>query len=86
MVNLFILIKKKGKKGYLGAIPARPRATSKQLRSQLAKRIRPGFSFKIVSMSQLKKIVLMQRPKIKRTIKKRKLTRRKKLIKKRIKR
>jgi len=81
MTKLFILIKKKGKKGYLGAIPSRPNTSSKQLRSQLALRIRPGFSFKIVTLAQLKKVIVRQRPKIKRARK-----RKKKIIRKRSKR
>ena len=62
MVRLFILIKRKGSKRFLGAIPTRKGATMASLRRIMPKQIKKGFTFKIVTEKQLKKIILLQRP------------------------
>jgi len=63
MVKLFILIKRKGSKKFLGAIPANPGVTSSQLRTSFAKSIKPGLSFRIVSESQLRGLIVKTSPK-----------------------
>lgn len=67
MARLFILIKRKGSKRFLGVIPAKPGITKATLRKQLARKIQKGFSFKIVTITQVKRVVKRQRPRGKRT-------------------
>ncbi len=62
MVRLFILIRRKGSKRFLGAIPTRKGATMASLRRVRIK----GFVFKIVTEKQLRRIILKQRPRVKR--------------------
>ncbi len=67
MVRLFILIRRKGSKRFLGAIPTRKGATMASLRRVRIK----GFVFRIVTEKQLKAIILKQRPRTaRRTIRK----------------
>ncbi len=62
MARLFILIRRKGSKRFLGAIPTRKGATMASL-----KRVRiKGFVFKIVTEMQLSRIILKQRPRVRR--------------------
>jgi len=77
-MGLFILIKRKGMKKWLGAIPAKKGATSSQL-NKLLKNIRKSFSAKVVNSSQLKKVILKTplMKKIKRRSTKRRVKRRK---------
>ena len=63
MGKLFILIKRRGSKRFLGVIPAKGSATSTTLKRQLRTQIKKGFTFKIVSLSTLKKVITRQRPK-----------------------
>ena len=63
MARLFILIKRKGSKRFLGAIPTRKGATMASLRRIMPKQIKKGFVFRIVTEKQLKMIILKQRPK-----------------------
>lgn len=62
MGRLFILIKRKGSRRFLGVIPAKPGATKTTLRRQLARKIQKGFSFKIVNIAQLKTVIKRQKP------------------------
>ncbi len=71
MARLFILIRRKGSKRFLGAIPTRKGATMASLRRIMPKQIKKGFMFRIVTEKQLKAIILKQRPKTaRRTIRK----------------
>ena len=80
MVRLFILIKRKGSKRFLGAIPTRKGATMASLRRIMPKQIKKGFIFRIVTEKQLKMVILKQRPR-RRLIRKVKRARRKGLRK-----
>ena len=62
MARLFILIRRKGSKRFLGAIPTRKGATIASLRRVRIK----GFVFRIVTEKQLKAIILKQRPRVRR--------------------
>ncbi|KKN62136.1 hypothetical protein LCGC14_0515120 [marine sediment metagenome] len=62
MVRLFIVIRRKGSKRFLGAIPTRKGATIASLRRVMPKQIKRGFTFRIVTEKQLKMIILKQRP------------------------
>jgi len=62
MTRLFILIRRKGSKRFLGAIPTRKGATMASLRRTMPKQIKKGFVFRIVTEKQLKRIILKQRP------------------------
>ena len=67
MARLFILIRRKGSKRFLGAIPTRKGATMASLRRVRIK----GFVFRIVTEKQLRAIILKQRPRAtRRTLKK----------------
>lgn len=57
MVKLFIIIKRKTSKKLLGAIPAKKGATISKLKELIMKQKRAGFSARIVSEAQLKKIL-----------------------------
>lgn len=63
MTKLFIVIKRKGSKRFLGAIPTKRGSTKTKLKGTLS-RLRKGFAAKIVTAQQLKKIITLQRPKI----------------------
>ena len=56
---LFILIKRKGAKSYLGAIPAKKGVSAKQLRQQLSKKgqLRAGLTYRIATGDQVKKLI-----------------------------
>ncbi len=62
MGRLFILIRRKGSKRFLGAIPTRKGATMASLRKTMPKKIKKGFAFKIVNEKMLKRVILKQRP------------------------
>ncbi len=71
MVRLFILIRRKGSKRFLGAIPTRKGTTMTSLRRTMPKQIKKGFVFRIVTEKQLKAVILKQRPRTaRRTIRK----------------
>ena len=82
----FILIKKKGAKHYLGAIPVRKNVTLSTLRTMLKNQLKKGFYAKIISGTQLKQLILKgkkrtsklkARKTVKRKTTKRKVTRKK---------
>jgi len=64
MARLFILIRRKGSKRFLGAIPTMKGATMAMasLRRTMPKQIKKGFVFRIVTEKQLKMVILKQRP------------------------
>ena len=64
MGKLFILIKRKGSKRFIGVIPAKRGATRAKLQKQISRNIKKGFSFKIVNLVLLNKIIKRQRPRI----------------------
>jgi len=75
----FVLIKRKGSKRYLGAIPSKSGVSLAKLRSTVSKQIKSGFSYKIVTSSGLKNVLRSLKPKsAKRTVKRR-------MVKKRVK-
>jgi len=89
MVRYFILIKRKNSKSYLGAIPARPGISLATLRKAARKQIKPGFSYKIITETALRKVLpkLLRKPKsggIRMPVKKRKTAKRRTQRKKRI--
>ena len=64
MGKLFILIKRKGTKRWLGAIPTKKSATVKKLKLLISRQIQKGFTARIVTASQLKRVVTRQTPKV----------------------
>lgn len=62
MVKLFIIVRKRGTKTFKAAFAARKGTTMKTLRSSVLKQIGKGFVFKIVTFSQLKRIIERHRP------------------------
>lgn len=72
MAKLYILIKRKGSKRFLGAIPTKKGASVSKLRKIIPKQIKSGFSAKIVTEAQLKRLVQKMRP---RKVKSRKIRR-----------
>ena len=53
-----ILIKRKNSKKWIGAIPVKKGVTLSTLRKTIPKSIKPAFSYRIVSTSQLRKLLL----------------------------
>ena len=76
MARLFVLIKRKGSKRFLGAIPAKKGATKAKLTKSLRKKLKKGFSFTIVNSAQLRKVIVRQRHRTIRKIKRRKMRKR----------
>ena len=63
LAKLFILIKRKGSKSFKGVIPAKKGSTRKDLKRLVLKRLRSGFSARIVTLTQLKGVIKRMRPK-----------------------
>ena len=63
MTRLFILIKRKGSKRFLGAIPSKKGVSKEKLKKILSKQLKRGYTFVIVTLPQLKKVILRQKPK-----------------------
>ena len=76
MIKLFVAVRRKGSKRFIGAIPTRKGSTRKSLRRVLPRQLKKGFSFRIITEKQLKRLILRQRPK-RRLIRKSKRRRRK---------
>ena len=76
MARLFILIKKKNSKRYLGAIPAKAGVSISRLRRAVSKGIKKGYSYKIITESQLKTLIKSRIPKRRRKTRRVKRTRR----------
>ena len=72
MARLFILIKRKGAKSYRDAIPARAGVTKAMLQKKARKQIKPGYTFRIITETQLKSILLTQARQTRRGVKVRK--------------
>jgi len=82
MAKLFILIKKKGNKRIMGAIPVKSRVAVSKLKDFLPSKIRKGFDYKVITEAQLNRAVNSLKPK--RVVKvKRKTVRGKRPVKKR---
>ena len=56
MARLYILIKRKGSKKWLGAIPAKAGATRLRIRALMRKQLKKGFTYKIISEQALKRL------------------------------
>jgi len=75
MAELFIVIKRKGSKKILGAIPIRNKAKIKKMAGLVPKSIKSRYDTKIVNKTQLKNIISRLSPKGKRVVRKKKTTR-----------
>ena len=62
MVRLYLLIKKKGSKRFLGAIPVKKGVTINKLKKTIPKQLRRGLIARIVTSSQLKKVISRMSP------------------------
>jgi len=80
MVKLFILVKRKGAKTALGAIPVRSGVSRAKAQSVLKKQLKPGFQAKIITDSQLRRLLISR---VKRSTKR---TLKRKVLKKRLRR
>ena len=58
MVKLFILIKQKGAKTSLGAIPIKAGVTRTKAQTIVKKQLKPGYTAKIITEAQLRTLVL----------------------------
>jgi len=74
MARLYILIKRKGSKRYLGAIPSKKGVSKTKLKGVLRKELRAGFTAIVVTPQQLKRAILRQRPKKIQRMKRRHIT------------
>lgn len=63
MAKLFVLIKRKGSKRFKGVIPAKKGSTRKSLKRLVVKRLKSGFSARIVNITQLKSVIKRMSPK-----------------------
>jgi len=78
MAKFFILIKKKGAKDFLGAFPVKRKASLKQVRIIVKRSLRKGISARVVTESELTKmLLLLQKKKLQGFLRKR---RRKRLV------
>ena len=76
MAKYYILIKKNSSKNWLGAIPAKSGVTLARLRKGVSGQIKQGYAYRIITSSQLKRLILQRRTKtnkkpMRRTVKKR---------------
>jgi len=76
MPKLYVLVKRRTAKNWRAAIPAKAGVTRAKLKSVIGKSRKKGYSYKIVSETELKR--LMQKPKRRKTTRKRTMKRRKK--------
>jgi len=72
MAKLFILIKRKGAKSYRDAIPARAGVSRAMLQKKARKQLKTGFTFRIITETQLKSLLLSQARRSSRSVKVRK--------------
>ena len=63
MTKLYVILKRKGSKRFFGAIPTKKGTSRRKLRKIIPKQIKSGFSAKIVTEKQLKRIIQEMRPK-----------------------
>ena len=62
MAKLYVIIRRKGSNRFIGAIPAKGKATVSSLKKSLKGNVSKGFNVKIVTASQLKKLIVKMRP------------------------
>jgi len=67
MARYFILVKKRGAKNWVGAIPSKKNVSLAKLRSVVRKQIRKGYTFKIVTVTAMKRLLKPKRSTKKRT-------------------
>jgi len=63
MARLFILIKRKGSSRYAGAIPAKSGVSKTRLNKVVPKGLKKGYSYRIVTEAQLKRLIKSRIPK-----------------------
>jgi hypothetical protein len=63
MAKYYILVKKKNSKNWLGAIPAKKGVTLKRLRKGVSGQVKKGYSYKIITSDQLKRLLKKMKPK-----------------------
>ncbi len=81
MVKYYILVKRKNSKDWVGAIPAKSGVTLTRLKKGISGQIKKGYTYRIVTESQLKKVLNRIKPKRKRTRKSRSSKKRSKTTK-----
>lgn len=75
MVRYFVLIKRKTAKKWSGVVPAKKGVSLSKLKSVIAKSLKSGYSAKIVSATQLAKILTKGKVRKRKTTTRRKTTR-----------
>lgn len=60
-MNRYLVLRKKNSKRYSGAIPLKKGTRVDKVRSEARKRFK-GFSFRILTETELKKLILKQKP------------------------
>lgn len=81
MPKYYILIKRKGAKKWMGAIPSKKGIGKTKLQSSIKNQIKKGFSYRIINSTQLKKMLSGLISKTRTTIKKKITKKRKKPVK-----
>lgn len=76
-MKYYIMVKRKGAKKPLGAIPAKKGVTKSKLQKVARNKIKSGYSYRIVSESMLRRYLSRLVIKNKRNIKRKKVTKRK---------
>ncbi len=80
MPKYYVLIKRKGAKKWIGAIPSKKGISKKKLQSSIRTQIKKGFTYRIITGSILKRMLSSL---INKKTRKRKTTKKKRTIKRR---
>ena len=83
-MRYFILIKRKTSKKWLGAIPTKKGISLNKVRSVVKSNIKQGFSYKIITDTQLKSMLKSRSRHVTRRIRKKKVVRKRKIRRKRL--
>jgi len=62
MARHFVVIKRKGSKRPIGAVPIQRGVSLRKVKKRVSKRIKSGFQFKILSEAALTKLLIRLRP------------------------
>jgi len=57
MPQYYVLVKRKGAKNWLGALPSRKGVNKEKFKTSVKQKMKKGFTYKIINSIQLKKIL-----------------------------
>ena len=66
MVRLYIIVRRKGSKRFLGAIPTKADASPKAVRNIARRLIKKSLEYRVIDASQLRRLVFRMKPRGKR--------------------